>query len=72
MRAAVSAVSSSSFPRRYGTGLTSNAILTWVDQSYVASHCIAPGKPIRDGFVDGVNGRLRDECLNETLFTTLA
>ncbi|MBB3358905.1 putative transposase [Novosphingobium sp. BK486] len=30
------------------------------------------GKPMHNGFVESFNGRLRDECLNETLFTSLA
>ena len=34
-------------------------------------HYIAPGKPMQNGFVESFNGRLRDECLNETLFTSL-
>ncbi|WP_261310415.1 integrase core domain-containing protein, partial [Gluconacetobacter entanii] len=34
-------------------------------------HYIAPGKPQQNGFVESFNGRLRDECLNETLFTSL-
>src|SRR5262249_50994077 len=52
-----------------GGELTSNAILTWTDQSRVAWHYIAPGKP---AFIVSFNGRLRDELLNETLFTSLA
>lgn len=35
-------------------------------------HYIAPGKPQRNGFVELFNGRLRDECLNEHLFPSLA
>jgi len=31
---------------------------------------IAPGKPMQNGFVESFNGRLRDECLNEHLFTS--
>jgi putative transposase len=31
-----------------------------------------PGKPQQNAFVESFNGRLRDECLNETLFTSLA
>lgn len=27
-----------------------------------------PGKPMQRGFVESFNGRLRDECLNETQF----
>ncbi|WP_439402321.1 IS3 family transposase [Bradyrhizobium sp. DASA03068] len=55
-----------------GTELTSNAILTWADRSRVAWHYIAPGKPMQNGFIESFNGRLRDELLNETLFTSLA
>ena len=35
-------------------------------------HYIAPGKPMQNAFVESFNGRLRDECLNEHVFTTLA
>lgn len=55
-----------------GTELTSNAILTWADQSRVAWQYIAPGKPTQNAFIESFNGRLRDELLNETLFTSLA
>lgn len=54
-----------------GTEFTSNAILRWADQSRVEWHYIAPGKPIQNAFIESFNGRLRDELLNETLFTTL-
>ena len=55
-----------------GTELTSNAILTWADNTGVGWHYIAPGKPQQNGFVESFNGRLRDECLNEEVFATLA
>ena len=55
-----------------GSELTSNAILTWADQSRVAWHYIAPGKPMQNAFIESFNGRLRDELLNVTLFTSLA
>lgn len=54
-----------------GTELTSNAILTWADDSRIGWHYIAPGKPMHNGFVESFNGRLRDELLNETLFRSL-
>ena len=54
-----------------GTELTSNAILKWSQDRQVAWHYIAPGKPQQNAFVESFNGRLRDECLNETLFTSL-
>ena len=54
-----------------GTQLTSNAILSWQQEHDVEWHYIAPGKPMQNGFVESFNGRLRDECLNEHLFTNL-
>ena len=56
----------------YGTELTSSAILRWSPERQVEWHYIAPGKPMQNVFVESFNGRLRDECLNETLFTSLA
>ena len=55
-----------------GSELTGNAILTWAYQSRVAWHYIAPGKPMQNAFIESFNGRLRDELLNETMFTSLA
>lgn len=55
-----------------GSELTSNAILAWADASRVDWHYIAPGKPMQNGFIESFNGRLRDELLNEMLFTSLA
>ncbi|WP_395543609.1 IS3 family transposase [Neotabrizicola sp. sgz301269] len=55
-----------------GTELTSNAILKWCAEHRVEWHYIAPGKPMKNGFVESLNGRKRDEFLNETLFRNLA
>ena len=55
-----------------GTELTSNAILTWTADSGVDWHYIDPGKPVQNAFIESFNGRLRDEFLNETAFTSLA
>ena len=54
-----------------GTELTSMAILCWSQERGVAWHYIAPGKPQQNAFIESFNGRLRDECLNETVFTSL-
>ena len=54
-----------------GTELTSMAILRWSQEARVEWHYIAPGKPQQNAFVESFNGRLRDELLNETLFTSL-
>jgi len=32
---------------------------------------IAPGKPVHNAFIESFNGHLRDEFLNDTLFTSL-
>ena len=54
-----------------GTEFTSNAILAWQEELGIEWHYITPGKPMQNGFVESFNGRLRDECLNEHLFTNL-
>lgn len=51
-----------------GTELTSNAILAWSRDHKVEWHYIAPGRPMRNGYVESLNGRMRDELLNESLF----
>ena len=54
-----------------GTEMTSKAILDWQGKQQVQWHYIAPGKPMQNGFIESFNGKLRDECLNETLFEDL-
>jgi putative transposase len=54
-----------------GTELTSRAILEWQETREIGWHCIAPGKPMQNGFVESLIGRFRDECLNEHLFRSL-
>jgi putative transposase len=48
------------------------AILKWSKERRVEWHYTAPGKPTQNAFVERFNGKLRDECVNETLFTSLA
>ena len=54
-----------------GTEFTSMAILKWVQNNGIDWHYIQPGKPTQNAFIESFNGRLRDECLNETLFSSL-
>jgi len=55
-----------------GTELTSRAVLQWQeDQGRMALHC-AGQADARHGFVESLNGRFRDECLNEHLFRGLS
>ena len=41
-----------------GTELTSNAVLRWAADQRIEWHYIAPGKPVRNAFVESFNGRL--------------
>ena len=54
-----------------GTELTGMAMLRWCQEIRIEWHYIAPGKPTQNAFIESFNGRLRDELLNETLFTSL-
>jgi hypothetical protein len=54
-----------------GTELTGMAVLRWCQEIRIEWHYIAPGKPTQNAFIESFNGRLRDELLNETLFTSL-
>jgi len=55
-----------------GPEMISLAMLRWAVDRGVRLHHIAPGKPIQNAFIESFNGRLRDECLNEHDFATLA
>lgn len=55
-----------------GTELTSRVILQWADEHKIGWHYITPGKPKENGFTESLNGRIRDECLNEHVFVSLA
>jgi len=55
----------------HGTEYTCNAMLAWCRDNGVDWHFIAPGKQMQNGFVESVNGRMRDELLNETLLFDL-
>jgi putative transposase len=55
-----------------GPELTSLAMLGWQRQNQVDWHYIDPGKPQQNPFAESFNGKLRDECLNETVFSSLA
>ena len=59
-------------PTCYGTEFTSKAILKWANENGVELHYIDPGKPQQNGYIESFNGSLRDECLNEEIFDSLA
>jgi putative transposase len=43
-----------------GNGLTSNAMLRLAEENGVKWHDIAPGKPKQNGFMESLNGKLRE------------
>jgi transposase InsO family protein len=55
-----------------GPEFTGSALLTWAHRNNVTLRLIEPGKPNQNAYVESLNGRLRDECLNEHWFTSLA
>ncbi len=55
-----------------GPELTSKALDQWAYEQGVALRFIEPGKPVQNAYIESFNGRLRDECLNEHWFLSLA
>jgi putative transposase len=55
-----------------GTELTSRAVLQWAQDNRIEWHYITPGKPTENGYTESMNGKIRDECLNEEIFGSLA
>ena len=45
-----------------GTELTSNAVLAWSDRTGVRWHCIAPGKPQQNGFIESLTAACGTRC----------
>jgi transposase InsO family protein len=55
-----------------GREFCGRAMAIWAHDNNVALRFIEPGKPNQNAYVESFNGRLRDECLNEHWFTSLA
>jgi len=55
-----------------GPELTSKALDQWAYEHGVHLRFIDPGKPQQNGYIESFNSRLRDECLNEHWFLSLA
>ena len=54
-----------------GPELTSHALADWCRFSGTGAAFIEPGAPWQNAYVESLNGRLRDELLNQELFHTL-
>ena len=55
----------------HGTEFTSKALEEWAYQRGVKLDFTHPGKPTDNSHIESFNGRLRDECLNVSQFTSL-
>ena len=54
-----------------GPEFTSKALDIWSYERGVEIHFITPGKPNENALIEAFNGRFRDECLNESWFTSM-
>lgn len=55
-----------------GKEFCGRAMLHWAHRRGIALRQIEPGKPNQNAYIESFNDRLRDECLNEHWFTSLA
>ena len=55
-----------------GPEFTSQHFDQWAHERGIALQFIQPGKPVENCYIESFNGRLRDECLNESWFVNLA
>jgi len=56
-----------------GPEFQSRALLDWIGSKNgeIEHEFIQPGKPMQNAYIESFNGQLRDECLNEHVFTDL-
>ena len=55
----------------HGPEFTSQVLDRWAYEQGVKLHCIVPGKPGQNAYVESFNGNFRDECLNQHRFGDL-
>jgi len=55
-----------------GPEFAGKALDQWAYERNIKLNFIRPGKPIENAYIESFNGRLRDECLNESWFTNLS
>ncbi len=54
-----------------GSEFTSKAMFFWSKKASVRLAFIQPGKPTQNAFVESLNGKFRNECLNQHWFRSL-
>jgi putative transposase len=55
-----------------GPEFTGKALDAWAHEHGVLLEFIRPGKPMDNGHIESFNGKVRDECLNQSAFVSLA
>lgn len=55
-----------------GKGFCGRAMVAWAHEKRIVLRLIEPGKPNQNAYVESFNCRLRQECLNEHWFLSLA
>lgn len=55
-----------------GSEFKNKALRKWLGEKGVQPIFVDPGSPWQNGYVESLNGKLRDECLNEELFFSRA
>lgn len=55
-----------------GSEFRNKALRKWLASKGVQPIYVEPGSPWQNGYVESLNGKLRDECLNEELFFSRA
>ena len=55
-----------------GSEFVSRAMDAWAYAHAVRLDFIRPGKPVDNAFIESFNGKLRDECLNSHVFTSVS
>jgi len=54
-----------------GPEFIAKAIKEWLDKHGAKSILIQPGSPWENSYVESFNGKLRDECLNQEIFSSI-
>lgn len=54
-----------------GTEFTAKEFRAWAESHKIKLYYIRPGRPVENGMIESFNGRVRDECLNQNIFTSL-
>lgn len=55
-----------------GSEFTSTRFMAWINGSGIEHCLIQPGKPQQNGMVESLNGKIRDEFLNENWFFSIS